>query len=127
MQLFCDTRQYPPSLSETKAQKSFTLCQVQLSHNPPPPPLVSPRLVVVKNEPKWRQNLAILILFLTNGHNISASITWGILVVVWGGVSWFYLLVLIIGDILGHYDNVMAYGHQNNIRNGSAGHQICKT
>ena len=39
MQLFCDTRQYPPSLSlsETKAQKSFTLCQVQLSHNPPTP------------------------------------------------------------------------------------------
>ena len=31
------------------------------------------------------------------------------------GFPWLYLLLLIIGDILGHYDNVMAYGHQNNI------------
>ena len=43
---------------------------------------------------------------------------------------WLYLLLLIIGDILLHYDNVMANGHQNIISIGCAGQKqtsrICK-
>ena len=89
-------------------------------HSPPPPPpgQLSPALstlhIVVKNEAKWRQNFAILILFsLVITYLVSGGISDGQGAVVVTGQSGgrivtyirgggLYLLLLIIGDIFPH-------------------------
>ena len=71
----------PPTQYPCKAQKSFTFCQSSSCHSPPTPalplPVVSTAVSREKLEPKWRQNFAILILYLLGW--VESAITWGIL------------------------------------------------